>query len=99
MSASAMVDRVKSVADVVQTIPSGVHIALGGFSIARDVIPVVHELIRQQRRDLTISQTASHFGGVAPFARGDRPEMRVSVMIELSRLHRFIPKARKDRDL
>ncbi len=56
MSASAVVDKVKSVADVVQTIPSGAHIALGGFSIARNVIPVVHELIRQQRRDLTISQ-------------------------------------------
>lgn len=99
MSASVIVDQVKSVADVVQTIPSGAHIALGGFSIARYVIPVVHELVRQQRRDLTISQTASHFGRVAPFARGDRPEMCVSVIRELCRLESFRPKARKDRDL
>ncbi|MGE5141374.1 MAG: CoA transferase subunit A, partial [Rudaea sp.] len=41
---------------VVKTIPSGAHIALGGFAIARCVITVVHELIRQQKRDLTISQ-------------------------------------------
>lgn len=51
-----MVDKVKSAAQVVQTIPSGAHIALGGFAIARNAIAVVHELIRQQKRDLTISQ-------------------------------------------
>ena len=51
-----MVDKVKPVSEVVQTIPSGAHIALGGFAIARNVITVVHELIRQQKRDLTISQ-------------------------------------------
>jgi len=57
VSASVIVDQVKSVADVVQTIPSGVHIALGGFSAARNVIPVVHELIRQQRRDSLIRRS------------------------------------------
>jgi acyl CoA:acetate/3-ketoacid CoA transferase alpha subunit len=51
-----MVDKVKPVAEVVHTIPSGAHIALGGFAIARNAIAVVHELIRQQKRDLTISQ-------------------------------------------
>jgi glutaconate CoA-transferase, subunit A len=51
-----MVDKVKSVSDVVRTIPSGSHIALGGFAIARNLIAVVHELIRQQKRDLTVSQ-------------------------------------------
>lgn len=51
-----MVDKVRSTAEVIQTIPSGAHIALGGFAIARNVITVVHELIRQQKRDLTISQ-------------------------------------------
>jgi glutaconate CoA-transferase subunit A len=51
-----MVDKVRSTAEVIQTIPSGAHIALGGFAIARNVIAVVHELIRQQKRDLTISQ-------------------------------------------
>ncbi|HXJ17227.1 MAG TPA: CoA-transferase [Candidatus Polarisedimenticolia bacterium] len=51
-----MANKVKSVSEVVKTIPSGAHIALGGFAIARCVITVVHELIRQQKRDLTISQ-------------------------------------------
>jgi glutaconate CoA-transferase subunit A len=51
-----MVDKVKSVSEVVSTIPSGSHIALGGFAIARNPIAVVHELIRQQKRDLTLSQ-------------------------------------------
>ena len=51
-----MVNKVKSVSEVVKTIPSGSHIALGGFAIARCVITVVHELIRQQKRDLTVSQ-------------------------------------------
>lgn len=49
-------DKLKSVAEVVRTIPSGAHIALGGFSIARNTIVAVHELIRQQKRDLTVSQ-------------------------------------------
>jgi glutaconate CoA-transferase subunit A len=51
-----MANKVKSASEVVKTIPSGAHVALGGFAIARCVIAVVHELIRQQKRDLTISQ-------------------------------------------
>jgi acyl CoA:acetate/3-ketoacid CoA transferase alpha subunit len=51
-----MVDKIKSVSEVVHTIPSGSHIALGGFAIARNLIAVVHELIRQQKGDLTVSQ-------------------------------------------
>jgi len=49
-------DKVKNAAEVVRTIPNGSHIALGGFAVARNVITVVHELIRQQKRDLTLSQ-------------------------------------------
>ncbi len=48
--------KVKTAAEVVRTIPDGSHIALGGFAIARNVIAVVHELIRQQKRYLTLSQ-------------------------------------------
>jgi len=51
-----MTDKVKSVAEVVRSIPDGSSIALGGFAIARNVITVVHELIRQQKRNLTLSQ-------------------------------------------
>src|SRR5947208_6455875 len=51
-----MVDKVKTVADVVQTIPDGSHIALGGSAINRGCIAVAHELIRQQKKNLTLSQ-------------------------------------------
>ncbi len=39
-----------------KTVPDGAHIALGGFAIARNPIAVVHELIRQNKRNLTLSQ-------------------------------------------
>lgn len=51
-----MGDKVKSVAEVVSTIPDGSSIALGGFAIARNPITVVHELIRQGKKRLTVSQ-------------------------------------------
>src|SRR5438067_125567 len=51
-----MTNKVKTVAEVVQTIPDGSHIALGGFAINRGCIAVAHELIRQQKKNLTLSQ-------------------------------------------
>jgi acyl CoA:acetate/3-ketoacid CoA transferase alpha subunit len=48
--------KIKSAAEVVGSIPDGSHIALGGFAIARSVIAIVHELIRQGRRELVVSQ-------------------------------------------
>jgi len=51
-----MADKVKTVADVVRTIPDGSHIALGGFAINRCCIAVAHELIRQGKKNLTLSQ-------------------------------------------
>ena len=51
-----MADKVKSAAEIVQTIPDGSSIALGGFAIARNPIALVHELIRQQKKTLTLSQ-------------------------------------------
>jgi acyl CoA:acetate/3-ketoacid CoA transferase alpha subunit len=51
-----MANKVKTVAEVVQTIPDGSHIALGGFAINRGCIAVAHELIRQQKKNLTLSQ-------------------------------------------
>lgn len=53
---NSMVDKVRSLAEVVATIPDGAYIALGGFAIARNTIAFVHELIRQQKKNLTISQ-------------------------------------------
>src|SRR6266478_8077832 len=51
-----MADKVKTVAEVVRTIPDGSHIALGGFAINRGCIAVAHELIRQQKKNLALSQ-------------------------------------------
>jgi acyl CoA:acetate/3-ketoacid CoA transferase alpha subunit len=48
--------KITGAADIVRTIPDGSHIALGGFAIARNVIAIVHELIRQKKRDLMVSQ-------------------------------------------
>jgi glutaconate CoA-transferase, subunit A len=48
--------KIKTAAEAVASVPEGAHIALGGFAIARNVICVVHELIRQNKRNLTISQ-------------------------------------------
>jgi len=50
--------KITSAADVVRTIRDGSHIALGGFAIARNVIAVVHELIRQNKRNLTVSRAS-----------------------------------------
>jgi glutaconate CoA-transferase, subunit A len=49
-------DKLKSVAEVVRSIPDGSHIALGGFAIARNAIVFAHEVIRQQKKNLTLSQ-------------------------------------------
>jgi acyl CoA:acetate/3-ketoacid CoA transferase alpha subunit len=48
--------KIRTVTEVVKTVPDRTHIALGGFAIARNAITVVHELIRQGKRDLTLSQ-------------------------------------------
>jgi glutaconate CoA-transferase, subunit A len=48
--------KLKTAREVVGSVPDGSHIALGGFAIARNVIAIAHELIRQNRRELTVSQ-------------------------------------------
>jgi glutaconate CoA-transferase, subunit A len=48
--------KIKTAAEVVRTVPDGTHVALGGFAIARNPLAVVHELIRQGKRNLTLSQ-------------------------------------------
>ncbi|MGE5483797.1 MAG: CoA transferase subunit A [Ignavibacteriales bacterium] len=49
-------DKLRSLKEVVFGIPDGTHIALGGFAIARNPIAAAHELIRQGKKGLTISQ-------------------------------------------
>lgn len=48
--------KVTSLADAVASIPSGVHIALSGFATARCVMAFSHEVIRQEKKKLTVSQ-------------------------------------------
>ncbi|MEW6399203.1 MAG: CoA-transferase [Bacillota bacterium] len=48
--------KVTTLPEAVASIPDGGHLALGGFAIARNPIAFVHELIRQGKKDLTISQ-------------------------------------------
>jgi acyl CoA:acetate/3-ketoacid CoA transferase alpha subunit len=48
--------KIREIREVVRTVPDGAHVALGGFAIARNVIVAVHELIRQNKRGLTVSQ-------------------------------------------
>jgi acyl CoA:acetate/3-ketoacid CoA transferase alpha subunit len=54
--ASTVTGKIKTLAEVVKTVPDGAHVALGGFAIARNPVAVVHELIRQNKRNLTLSQ-------------------------------------------
>jgi glutaconate CoA-transferase, subunit A len=48
--------KIRTLAQVVNTVADGAHVALGGFAIARNAVAVVHELIRQNKRNLTVSQ-------------------------------------------
>src|SRR5512139_3286515 len=51
-----MTSKLCSMIEAVSSIPDGSHIALGGFAITRCVIAFVHEMIRQKKRNLTVSQ-------------------------------------------
>jgi glutaconate CoA-transferase subunit A len=48
--------KVKSLADAAAMVKDGDHVALSGFAISRNAVAFSHELIRQGRRNLTISQ-------------------------------------------
>jgi acyl CoA:acetate/3-ketoacid CoA transferase alpha subunit len=49
-------DKVRSLQEVVASVPEGAHVALGGFAISGCPIAFVHEMIRQRRGRLTLSQ-------------------------------------------
>lgn len=48
--------KVVSLEEAVASVPDGSHLALGGFAIARNPMAFVRELIRQGKKDLTLSQ-------------------------------------------
>lgn len=50
------VDKIKTMAEVVKTIRDGSHIAVSGFAATRNSMAFAHELIRQRKRNLIISQ-------------------------------------------
>jgi glutaconate CoA-transferase, subunit A len=48
--------KVRTLAEAAAMVKDGDHVGLSGFAIARNAVAFSHELIRQGRRDLTISQ-------------------------------------------
>ncbi len=49
-------NKIQTMQEVVASVPDGAHLTLSGFTIARNAIAVAHELIRQGKNNLTISQ-------------------------------------------
>ena len=49
--------KVVSLAKAVAGVEDGSHVALGGFAITRCVVAAAHELVRDGRRDLQVTQT------------------------------------------
>ena len=48
--------KVTTLAEAVSSIPDGIHIALSGFATARCTMAFAHEVIRQKKKQLTVSQ-------------------------------------------
>ena len=48
--------KVKTLAEAAGLVKDGEHVALSGFAVSRNAVAFSHELIRQGRRNLTISQ-------------------------------------------
>lgn len=53
--------KVASMKEAVDLIPNGAHLALSGFAITRSPVAFVHEMIRQGKKDLTLSQCIGAF--------------------------------------
>jgi glutaconate CoA-transferase, subunit A len=51
-----MASKLVSMAEAVSSVPDGSHVALGGFAITRCLIAFVHEMIRQNKKEMTVSQ-------------------------------------------
>ena len=56
-----MVDKQMSLREVVASIPDGASIALGGNTLHRAPCAVVHEIVRQGKRHLTVIKTAASY--------------------------------------
>jgi len=49
-------DKIMSITDAIKLIPDGAQVALGGWVINRCVIALTHEMIRQKKRNLIVTQ-------------------------------------------
>ena len=49
--------RLTGLKEAAALVPDGASVALGGFAVARNAVAFVNELIRQRRRNLTLTQT------------------------------------------
>ena len=49
-------NKIRSLSEAVASVRDGSHLFLSGFAISRNAIAVAHELIRQNKRELTLSQ-------------------------------------------
>jgi glutaconate CoA-transferase, subunit A len=54
-AAQPTASKVMSLAEAAALVKDGDHLALSGFACARNAVAFTHELIRQQRKDLTLS--------------------------------------------
>lgn len=50
-------DKIKTLSEAVKLIPDGAKVALGGWVITRCLMAFVHEMIREKKRNLTISES------------------------------------------
>ncbi|MDW7738762.1 MAG: CoA-transferase [Bacillota bacterium] len=53
--------KVVKMEEAVAAVPNGAHLALSGFAITRSPVAFAHELIRQGKKDLTLSQCIGAF--------------------------------------
>jgi len=51
----AELNKIRSLQEAVASVCDGMHVVLSGFTISRNAIAVAHELIRQQKKELTFS--------------------------------------------
>lgn len=51
-----VLNKIKTISEAVAAVPDGAHLTLSGFTIARNAIAAAHELIRQDKKNLTLSQ-------------------------------------------
>ncbi|MGE5541456.1 MAG: CoA transferase subunit A [Bacillota bacterium] len=65
-----MAGKIVTLAEAVSRIEDGCHVAMGGFAIARCPVAFAHELIRQGKKDLTLSQVIGGFEGELLVAAG-----------------------------